>query len=215
MISKIHTEICTLAAELEANLPLTSEKAAEILRSQGFQQADFLGEGDFNYPKNENYGRKVLYESQHLEILLMSWRPNAFSAIHDHGDIDFGAVQLLGNALHREFSLEKGLLEAVAEYRPEPGDVFAVPPDLIHQMGNVGTLPMVSIHLYGSNEPKAKIAADSRLFDTESGRILLTSGGAFFDPDPQNVAVAAAQFATALRTRRTQQTLLEKFRQGI
>ncbi|MCG8608756.1 hypothetical protein MJD09_27695, partial [bacterium] len=84
-----------------------------------------------------------------------------------------------------------------------PESIVSVSHDLIHQMGNKGHNPFVTLHLYGCNNRVGSITADARLYDLEAGEIQFTDGGVFFDlPEARisrRVQGPKADFATWLR----------------
>lgn len=69
----------------------------------------------------------------------MSWVPGDFSAIHDHGAAQWGAVKSFGEAEHAVFIQQNGTLRTCSRQScsrqsfPE-GSVFPVSHDFIHQM---------------------------------------------------------------------------------
>ena len=52
--------------------------------------------------------------------------------------------------------------------------------DLIHQMGNIGQAPYLTLHLYGCEECTGGITHDARIFDLDEQAIQFTNGGVFF-----------------------------------
>lgn len=135
---------------------------------------------DFQHSAFHSYGRKAVYESRYLEVMVMSWDPGDFSAIHDHGHAQWGAVQCFGEAEHSIYVLDGDILRTVAIEPCHPNAVHAVNPELIHQMGNPGDSSFLSLHIYGRQEPADFITGDAQIFDLFEGCKQLTNGGAFF-----------------------------------
>ncbi|MEE8524638.1 MAG: hypothetical protein V3T72_11960, partial [Thermoanaerobaculia bacterium] len=108
-----------------------------------------------------------------------SWVDGDMAAIHDHGYTQWGAVQLFGRAEHAIFKQMNGVLVTAERRVFEPGDVVAVGHDLIHQMGNAGEEPYLSMHLYGCYGRHGDVTADARLYELDQGDIQITNGGVF------------------------------------
>lgn len=136
---------------------------------------------DFNHPKNDGYGRKLVHENSNFEIMIMSWLPNDFSAVHNHGLTQWGAVQVFGNASHYIYQLnKKNSIKLIEKESLNSGDILLVTNEFIHQMGNQTTKPYLSLHIYGTIVPQEIITKDSLIYEIEKKRIVKTTGGAFF-----------------------------------
>ncbi|MEM9541344.1 MAG: cysteine dioxygenase family protein [Cyanobacteria bacterium P01_E01_bin.42] len=112
--------------------------------------------------------------------MVMSWRDRDYSAIHDHGSTEWGAVQCFGRGEHYTYRLDNGILRTDQKCDFKPGEVKLVDRDLIHQMGNVSDEYFLSLHVYGCNSPEGTITGNARLFDLWEGSIQRADGGAFF-----------------------------------
>lgn len=95
------------------------------------------------------YGRRVLLETDELEVMVASWTRGIPCAPHDHGG-SAGAVRVLaGRARHQVWGIDNGTLRVVREETVEPGGVMACGPALIHSMGDDGASdPLVTLHMY-------------------------------------------------------------------
>ena len=81
-------------------------KPAEVRRvvlEAGVKQEDLLPWADYGHPASDSYGRRLIYQEGNFEMMAMSWAPGDFSAIHDHGHTQWGAVQVFGPAEHATF----------------------------------------------------------------------------------------------------------------
>ena len=166
---------------------LTEEKnlnpsaIVRIIKNANVQAEDLKNWEDFDHPRVDSYGRKLIYQGDNFELMTMSWRPGDFSAIHDHGQAKWGAVQIFGPAEHATFRLEDGYLSTLARWKITPGKVLGVSHSLIHQMGNpTKDQFFVSLHVYGANYKIENITGDARIFDLEKGNIQRVDGGVFF-----------------------------------
>ena len=163
-----------------ANDRMTPAGAKNILIEANISPQDLLFWSDFNRPVTDSYGRKLVFQGKNFEIMVMSWLPGDFSAIHDHGSAQWGAVQCFGTADHYVYALRAGIL-TTAKFSPYHfGMVHAVDRSLIHQMGNPGDEPFLSLHVYGCQEISDSITANARVFDLLEGSIQFTDGGVFF-----------------------------------
>ncbi|HIP37172.1 MAG TPA: cysteine dioxygenase [Crocinitomix sp.] len=144
---------------------------------------------DFDHPLQDGYGRKLVYAEDKFEIMVMSWMPNDFSAIHNHGYTQWGAVQVFGNASHYVYKMENNHIKLVEKQSFKPKDIVLVTNEFIHQMGNQTSTPYLTLHIYGTNEPREVITADSLIFEIENNRVVKTTGGAFFQLEEKEVDV--------------------------
>ncbi len=175
-----HGPILELIEAVDACSELTPDLARRLLGHIELQPADVMPWADFDHPVTDGYGRKLVFAGARFELMVMSWRPGDYSAIHDHGATQWGAVRYLGPAEHVVFREHEGRLGVHERRMQTPGSVCAVDHDLIHLMGNPGTTPFLSIHLYGVDCPTPLVTGDARIFDLYERRIQRTDGGVFF-----------------------------------
>lgn len=159
---------------------MTPQTACQCVQDANIQAEDLVLWADFDHPLADSYGRHLVYNGGHFEIMVMSWAPGDFSAFHDHGSAQWGAVQSFGQAEHSVYQLENHLLTTQAIMPFNAGSVIAVDHDLIHQMGNPSPQPFLSLHVYGTEFPQAAITGSARIFDLFAGKIQFTDGGIFF-----------------------------------
>lgn len=95
------------------------------------------------------YGRRVLVQTEHAEVMLATWTRGAPCAPHDHGGSE-GAVRVVrGAAIHWQWQVRQGGLCLVREERVRAGDVLEVKAGLVHSMGDAGGRePLVTLHFY-------------------------------------------------------------------
>jgi len=152
-----------------------------IVMDANVQPTDLAPWGDFDHPVGDSYGRQLVYRGDHFEIMVMSWRPGDYSAIHDHGHTQWGAVQIFGPAEHATFRLEDGYISTLARWTVEVRDVVGVGHSLIHQMGNATKDTFfLTLHVYGTREDLDSITGDARIFDLENGSVQRVDGGVFY-----------------------------------
>lgn len=146
----------------------------------GVREEDLLPWADFDHPVADSYGRKLVYKEDHFEIMVMSWQPGDFSGLHDHGFTQYGTVQVFGEAEHAVFHVEEDTIRTLARWMLKPGEAVSVSHSLVHQMGNPGDARFVSLHVYGTPEPKPNITGEARVFDLHRQVIQRVDGGVFF-----------------------------------
>ncbi len=159
---------------------MTPAIARQCVIEANLKPEDLYPWADFDHPVEDSYGRRLVYNESDFEIMVMSWAPGDFSAIHDHGGTQWGAVQSFGEATHYVYQLDKNVLSTLAEMPFEAGTVNAVDHSLIHQMGNPGPSAFLSLHVYGGSHGSGSVTGDARLFDLFEGNIQYTDGGVFF-----------------------------------
>jgi|GEM_PF-616933 len=171
----------TLIEKIEAQDNLTSEFLLRLLPSLGLTAADFADFSDFNHRTHFSYGRTKMYKGNNFVIFLMSWAKNDFTAIHNHGQSDWGAVYFLGEVFHRSYKIENKHVILTGRSLIPVNTVVPVQGALVHAMGNMAEKPSLSLHIYGSNHPTETPDTTTQIYELEKKRIRLTSGEAFID----------------------------------
>ena len=178
--SVLPASIQRLVSRIEQSGDLTPGRARQLLQEWAPPEEVLAAWTDFDHPVTNSYGRRMVHDGGEFELMVMSWVPGDMSAIHDHGHTQWGAVRLYGAAEHAIFRLRDGELTTTERGRFQPGDVLAVGHDLIHQMGNVGAEPFVTLHLYGCTGKAGAITADAHVYELFDGTVQVTDGGVFF-----------------------------------
>lgn len=151
-----------------------------LIENAQVQEEELKPWATFDHPAADSYGRQLVFAGDGFEVMVMSWLPGDFSAIHDHGHAQWGAVQIFGAAEHATFRIHNNTLETTARWSVVPGSVLPVQHDLIHQMGNPGAARFLSLHVYGLETDHESITGDARIFDPVEGKIHRVDGGVFF-----------------------------------
>ncbi|MEL6776700.1 MAG: cysteine dioxygenase family protein [Cyanobacteria bacterium J06597_16] len=173
-------KITAFIKKMQAEKYLTPQHITELVREAAISSEDLMPWADFDHSAYDSYGRKLLFYGGHFEVMVMSWRPGDFSAIHDHGATQWGAVQSFGAAKHYIYQLSHCQLHSPVAAHYSPGMVHPVDHDLIHQMGNDSQQPFLSLHVYGCCKTMPSITGNARVFDLLEGSIQYTDGGVFF-----------------------------------
>lgn len=151
-----------------------------LVEAANLEMADFEDWFDFDHAPEHSYGRKVIFQDETSELLLMSWLPGDCSMIHDHGGAFWGVVQVFGDCSHHLFRLKELELQEVRSEQLKSKQILGVTHEMIHQMSNDAELPMVSLHYYHNPEASGKITADTNLYDVLAGEVITVNGGAFY-----------------------------------
>ncbi|MDH3639348.1 MAG: cysteine dioxygenase family protein [Gammaproteobacteria bacterium] len=169
-----------LVDTLECVTSFDAAQAATMLAEVDVSNADLSPWYDFDHPVRDSYGRLLVKRGSNFELMVMSWAPGDYSAIHDHGVAEWGAVRYFGAADHIVFTESAGLLSLERRMTMRIDDVFAVDHTLIHLMGNPTETPFVSLHLYGRADSAESITGGARIFELYENKIQRTDGGVFF-----------------------------------
>ncbi|GAF14719.1 cysteine desulfurase [Bacillus sp. JCM 19046] len=95
---------------------------------------------------NKPYYRKLLYQSDEVELLVMNWS-NLDCAPHDHGS-SYGWIQVIGGACKNTLFQVEGneLPEEIFHKTYQQGSTFFAPQKAVHKMN--GENGLVTLHLY-------------------------------------------------------------------
>ena len=178
--SVIGSTLSRLIHSLETTEHIDPDRAATMLQEAHVDPRDLLPWYDVDHPVQNSYGRKLVKQGRNFELMVMSWAPGDYSAIHDHGIAEWGAVQYFGAADHIIFKEHNRVLTTETRMTMSISSVYAVDHSLIHLMGNPGDAPFISLHLYGRENPADTITSNARIFDLWEQRIQRTDGGVFF-----------------------------------
>jgi len=154
-----------------------------LLSEKSFSGNDFNKYETFDHPICQSYGRQLIYDHGSFKILLMSWAPGDFTAIHNHGYTEWGCVCFFGDATHRMFCNADDQLKISQSDVFTDGFIAPVCGDLIHLMGNAGKKGFTTLHIYGSNTRADNISQNSNIFLPEHGLIVSTMGSAYLEPE--------------------------------
>jgi cysteine dioxygenase len=161
----------------------TSVLLAELFRElRGLRPQDFFECALFSEEKP--YGRKLLYRSPHLEILIMGFLPGRECPPHDHGRAEGLVFVCFGEVVHRIFRRVLCGLKLANETRESTGSTFAAPVNCVHSMGNASrTEPLITLHAYWPPIDNMSI------FDLQSGCVHTVNdeAGAWLPVDPPSL----------------------------
>lgn len=143
-------------------------------------------------PGRNPYGRRMIFQNEHIELILMNWGEHARSLPHDHGRSEGWVRVLCGSALHARYSAEGDQLQCVEEQRYAAGTIFHAPVGLVHHMGNATAEPLVTLHCYFPPIQRMEV------FDMEASRAAVVSDdcGAWW-PESDGQIVETRVFGSA------------------
>lgn len=138
------------------------------------------------------YYRKILFQSDHVELLLMNWS-GLDCAPHDHGH-SFGWIQVMNGSVRNQlFSVQPGKLpEPFFEKQHSEGTVFFAPQKSVHRME--GQKNLLTLHLY------APPISGMKVYDLEKCAACVVSDdcGAWW-PDEQRQQLKIIQLQNAMK----------------
>ncbi|MBW6496990.1 MAG: cysteine dioxygenase family protein [Bacteroidales bacterium] len=153
----------------------------EIIESAGLKEEDLLPFNSFLHPESESYGRYQIYGNDRYKILLMSWRPGDFTAIHDHGLVEWGCVCFFGKTTHRTYAFQDGQLRLSKCDVFEAGQISLLKGELTHMMGNGSSANIITLHIYGADSGVAFKEGLAKVYAPEEKKLFYTSGEAYLD----------------------------------
>lgn len=195
MSSAIPEKVVRLAQKIEARDTVDFSFLKEAVAGAGIYANDFANHASFAHPPEQSYGRILLFGSRRLKVFLMCWSPGDFTAIHDHGNTDWGCVVAMGDFTHRMYRFEDGLLRLKSHDPFGEGQVAFLTGNLIHMMGNTGSENIMSLHIYGSSSENESLAKKSRVYLPESRKVITTNGPAFLNC-PRETIIREEDFST-------------------
>ncbi|GAA4855338.1 cysteine dioxygenase [Paenibacillus vulneris] len=100
-------------------------------------------------PSHLPYGRRILFQSEHVEVILIHLPAGHETYIHDHGESIGCAYVLEGELTNKQFWLDKeGYAHECGESVLRPNQFMFAPKGQIHQMCNYGKQRVVTLHAY-------------------------------------------------------------------
>lgn len=167
---------------------LDSDLIAKLIKHHKIDLKDVEPFTTYDHPDSMSYGRELIFQNEHFKILLMSWKPGDFTAIHNHGETEWGCVCFFGDACHRLYSANNNELKLIKKDTLKKGQVVPVNGNLTHMMGNSSNKEFVTLHIYGANTQN-KCASGVKVYLPEYQKTVTTSGSAYINM-PSNLAIS-------------------------
>ncbi|PLX08064.1 MAG: cysteine dioxygenase [Marinilabiliales bacterium] len=166
---------------IEAKDYIDNSMVKEYLLEANIKKSDLQQFATFDHPVNESYGRRPIYDNGNFKIVIVTWNPGDFSAIHSHGYVDWGIIRYFGEGQRNVYHLEDDLISMIASDIMANGSYEEITSDLIHQTGNNSDEPIFTLHVYGSNRKENNIMDDTEVFDIVRNKTHFTDGTAFLN----------------------------------
>lgn len=160
---------------------INSDKLVDILKCLKPIPEDFFGFNNFNHQPSLSYGRNKIYEGKNFSIFLMSWLKDDFTAIHSHGTSDWGAVYFFGDIEHKLYQVNGNFLKLAERSQIPAGTIVPVSGELVHAMGNLSNVPVMTLHIYGTNKSVVAANENSSVFELEKQQVRVTNGAAYIN----------------------------------
>lgn len=170
-----------IATELNNLKDIDNTSVLDIVTSANLSEKELSRYENYNHSKRESYGRNLILDTGKFKIFLMSWRVGDFTAIHNHGNTDWGCVHFFGIATHRLYNFENNQLKLIQKDFFVPEQNASVCGDLIHLMGNSGKRNFTTLHIYGYNKPENRDAINADVYIPEKKKVVQTTGTAYLD----------------------------------
>ena len=180
-------KINKLISHLELSEICSEEELKYLIRNIQLNVSDIVDYANFRHPLTESYGRNILYESGKLEIVVMTWNEGDFTSIHDHGAAKWAVVCSYGNIQNTLFDIKNNKILLSVNQQLSANEITILDNKAIHQMGNRGYRPAISLHFYYTPEPVKGVTANARNFDLYENKTYIANGGAFLVLDPKNI----------------------------
>ncbi len=190
--------IWKLVSRLKSTNGLTAADACDIVRSAGLQAADLHPWAQAGHDPRDSYGRGVVYNRNGLELMVATWEPSDVSAIHNHGHLQWGAVQVFGRVEHAVFEFDGDQLATTTREFLDSGTILSVNNALYHQMGSAQSKPFLTLHVYGADVEADSVTHDAEIIDLFHQGVFLSNGGVFYHLDRVNERYARATPPTAV-----------------
>ncbi|MGV9834284.1 cysteine dioxygenase [Nocardia niigatensis] len=140
----IQAELCRVFDGLSFPAPDELNHAVDTLEVNLQDILPHTGE-----PGTFPYQRKLLYKSEHVEVLVMNWAVRQPCSPHDHGR-SFGTIKVLaGEVEHDLYTLDQNDIPRKYFSRTEQaGSTYFAARGMIHAMGNPHDGPAITLHTY-------------------------------------------------------------------
>ena len=181
-------EFLDLISKLDALSSFEPADLLKILKSSSISTETLLPWSTFDHDPKEGYGRREVFKGKHYEIMVMSWCSGDYTAVHNHGIAEWGAVKVFGRLEHINFKRDDNFISTIYKEKLSENEVLAVNQALIHQMGNPFDENCLSLHVYGTSTVSKSVTANSQIFEIGKHEIQEVNGGVFYDLKNNDIA---------------------------
>mmetsp|Transcript_4300 Transcript_4300/g.7695 ORF Transcript_4300/g.7695 Transcript_4300/m.7695 type:complete len:647 (-) Transcript_4300:158-2098(-) len=188
------------------NIPIRAA-IANLIKEAEVKLEDLTPWIDRGHSSRDCYGRKAIFGSDTLEVMVMTWLAGDVCALHDHGSTEHGAVQIMGPVDQMHVVVQTndstGLLQTLnLRTNHKPGEILQVTHELCHCMGNVSHRSKkdnehslltdeedrennyaVTMHVYWKSGKESdhvtSVTGGARVFDVVQSSVCETDAGVF------------------------------------
>ena len=187
-------KIQTLINNIEGADVIDNSLISEFVESSKLTMDDLEPYTTFDHDIKESYGRNLIYQNKNFRILLMSWSAGDFTAIHNHGFIEWGCVLCFGEAIHRLYEMKGDQLCLTQKGNFRNGEIATVCGDLTHLMGNSGIDNFTTLHIYGANSKESPVSSNTKVYYPELQNQISTMGSAYLNMN-RDLILSEKQFS--------------------
>ncbi|NHN30153.1 cysteine dioxygenase [Paenibacillus agricola] len=109
-------------------------------------------------PEQNAYGRNVIYQCEHTEIIVIMLPSHCVTSIHDHGDSIGAGLVVKGRLRNCVFKAQtENLAIEKAEYQFREGQLCFYSRGMIHQIVNSYSDPLILINAYSPPLQNTKV----------------------------------------------------------
>ncbi|MCY4044064.1 MAG: hypothetical protein OXE99_03160 [Cellvibrionales bacterium] len=121
-----------------------------------------------------NIQKTIVHQAPYYEVLLVRWNQQTFSSIHFHEQVEWGIIQVFGEASYATFLLNETDMRAdcLTQTMLEDKSLVEINPDTMHQLGNHANEPLVTLHIYGNHSPVENISQSVGRFKLEKEKLV-------------------------------------------
>jgi len=138
---------------------------------------------NFNHDNKKSYGRRLIFENEYFKLFLISWKIGDFTAIHNHGNTEWGCVYFFGDASHRSYKIIDDEILSFKKGFFYEGQNASVCSNINHMMGNSSSKEFATLHIYGSNKGCENISENSKVYLPECLKVVTSKGPAYLNMD--------------------------------
>ena len=95
LLTDLPPSLARLVQAIQQHETLNPIEIKKVVVQANIQPEDLAAWEDIEHPAADSYGRKLVYNGGFFEIMVMSWKPGDYSAIHDHGYTSWGRCKYL------------------------------------------------------------------------------------------------------------------------
>ena len=183
MKTELSSTIYKLILDIKNAGKMDNSLITEIVNSNKLSEKDLGAFVSFGHANSQSYGRKLIFDNGNFKLLLMSWKAGDFTAIHNHGNTEWGCVYFFGEASHRLYEIVDDELKIIQKDNFHEGQIAAVCGDLTHMMGNAGSKDFTTLHIYGSNTRNSNVSENAKVYLPEFKKVVTTMGSAYLNMD--------------------------------